>query len=207
MAEKINIGDSFYKDVDVTYIEDGEVVPVDLGIYDDNYVAFKKDRSVADADAYLFKRIFVKGSPVDGVLSLDLSPEETSLLPQTGDDLPFFEGFVQIGSSITGHIHEVSAFKIKTKNGGIGHKTVIDKGYDMGCITEQVGWIFDAGDICEQLTEIIVFDKFPDGELMYDGGSITSTETAIVDFGNITDENVELYDLGNILECFHSEAC
>ncbi len=207
MAEKINIGDSFYKDVDVTYTEDGEVFPVDLSIYDDNYVAFKESRNTPDEDAFLLKRIFVKGTPLDGILSLDLSPEETSLLPQTDDSMPSFEGFVQIGSSITGHVHEVSSFKIKTRNGGIGHKTVIDKSYDMGCITEQVGWVFDAGDICDQLTEIIVFDQFPDGDLAYDAGSITATSIEIIDFGDINDTDVELYDLGEILTCTRSEDC
>ena len=101
MTERINIGDSFYKDVDVTYIEDGEEFPVDLSIYDDNYVAIKRSRDTLDTDAFLLKRIFVKGNPLDGILSLDLSPEETMILPQVGDEMPYVEGFVQIGSRET----------------------------------------------------------------------------------------------------------
>ncbi len=207
MTEKINIGDSFYKDVDVSYVEDGEKYPVDLSIYDDNYVAIKNNRDAPDEDAYIFKRIFPKGNPVDGILSMDLIPEETMLLPMTGEELTSIEGFVQIGSSVTGHIHEVSSFKIKTRNGGIGHVTAIDKGYDMGCLTEQVGWIFDAGDLCEQITDIIIFDKFPDGDLIYDAGALTATEIAIDDFGSITDEVVDLYDLGSLLNCRGVSTC
>lgn len=207
MTERINIGDSFYKDIDVSYTEDGEQYPVDLSIYDDNYVAIKRSRDTPDSEAYLLKRIFVKGAPDEGILSLDLSPEETSLLPQTNEELSFIEGFVQIGSSVTGHIHEVSSFRIKTRNGGIGHITAIDKSYDMGCIAEQVGWIFDAGSICEQVTDIIVFDQFPDGDLVYDAGAITSVEVSIDDFGSITDEVVDLYDLGSILDCRGLSAC
>lgn len=51
MAELINIGDSYYKDVDVTYENDGEIEPVDLSIYDDNYVAIKKNRDTADSES------------------------------------------------------------------------------------------------------------------------------------------------------------
>jgi len=207
MAELINIGDSFYKEVEVTYEEDGEKEPVDLSIYDDNYVAIKKDRSTPDSESYIFKQIPIKGSPNDGILIMNLTPDETSLLPETGsDDTPYIYAFIQIGSSITGQIYEVSFFKIKTRQGGIHHITEVDKSYDMGCISEIVGWIFDAGKICEQVTEIIDFDDIAGGPIVYNAGIITSGDITIYDPGEITQE-CEYADLGYIRECNRSEAC
>ena len=202
MAERINIGDSFYKEVEVTYTNDGEEEAVDLSIYNDNYVTLKPNRDALDSEAYIFKAIPIKGSPEDGTLIINLTPDETSLLPATSSDsIPYIYGFVQIGSSVTGQIHEVSEFKIKTRNGGIGHITQIDKDYDMGCIAEQVGWIHDAGRLCDQTTEIIIFDDHNDGLLLYNGGSITATEIEIIDPGKLDLEMPEVIDLGYIREC------
>lgn len=202
MAELINIGDSFYKEVEVTYEIDGEQEPVDLSIYDDNYVAIKDNRSIPDENAYIFKKIPIKGNPEDGILVLNLTPDETSMLPETSTDgIPFIQAFVQIGSSITGQIHEVSFFKIKTRQGGIHHITEVDKSFDMGSITEQVGWIFDAGSICEQVVEIIDFDDTAGGPLIYNAGSITSTDIVIYDSGSILDTDTVFEDLGYIRDC------
>jgi len=207
MAEIINIGDSFYKEVEVTYEVDGEIEPVDLSIYDDNYVALKDSRETPDSEAYIFKNIPIKGSPKDGVLVLNLTPEETSVLPQTSPDgIPYIYAFVQIGSSITGQIHEVSFFKVKTRLGGIHHITQIDKSYDMGCITEPIGWIFDAESICDQVVEIIDFDDVAGGILIYNAGAITSTDVTIYDAGSLIDA-VEYIDLEYIRECRTPGVC
>ena len=202
MAETINIGDSYYKEVEVTYENDGEVEPVDLSIYDDNYVTVKKDRNTPDNEAYIFKMIPIKGDPLDGTLVLNLTPEETGLLPITSPDgIQSIMFFVQIGSSITGQIHEVSYFKAKTRAGGIQHVTEIDKSYDMGCITEMTGWIFDAGRICEQVTEVVDFDDIAGGMIVYNAGSITNNDVTIYDAGRITDQDTEFIDLGYVREC------
>ncbi len=202
MAEIINIGDSYYKEVEVTYENDGDVEPVNLSIYDDNYVTIKASRDTPDADAFIFKMIPIKGDAEDGVLILNLTPDETSILPATSSDgLASLIVFVQIGISVTGQIHEVSYFKVKTRVGGVHHVTEVDKSYDMGCLTEQVGWIFDAGRLCDQTTEIIDFDDVAGGPLLYNGGSITSTDITIYDAGSINDEDTEFIDLGYIREC------
>ncbi len=202
MAEIINIGDSYYKEVEVTYETDGEMEPVDLSIYDDNYVTIKPSRETSDSEALVFKAIPIKGGPEDGILILNLTPEETSLLPKTSpEEYPHLYVFVQIGSSVTGQIHEVSFFKVKTRIGGVHHITIIDKDYDMGCLSEQVGWIFDAGKLCEQTTEIIDFNDVAGGPLLYNAGAITSTDIDIYDTGRIIDEDSEFVDLGYIREC------
>jgi hypothetical protein len=202
MAEIINIGDSYYKEVEVTTEIDGESEPVDLSIYDDNYVAIKDSRDTPDANAYIFKRIPIKGSPQDGILILNLTPEETSALPSTSAETsPYLYVFIQIGSSITGNIHEVSSFKIKTRHGGIHHITEVDKSYDMGRITELTGWIFDAERLCEQTTEIIDFDTIAGGMLVYNAGSITNRDIVIYDAGRLNLNMPEIIDLGNIREC------
>ena len=208
MAETINVGDSFYKEVEVTYDIDGESEPVDLEIYDDNYVAIKKDRDTPDSEAYIFKNIPIKGNPKDGTLVINLLPEETSVLPKTPDmDPPYMFAFVQIGSSITGQIHEVSYFKVKTRHGGIHHITQVDKSYDMGCITETVGWIFDAGEICEQITEVVDFDVLAGGMLLYDAGNITNRDITFYDAGSILDTDTEFVDLGFMRECEGNRGC
>ncbi len=203
MAELINIGDSYYKDVDVTYENDGEIEPVDLSIYDDNYVAIKKNRDTADSESYIFKAIPIKGNPADGTLVLNLNPEETLLLPKISDEIPFLYAFVQIGSSVTGQSHEVTFFKIKTRQGGIHHITEVDKSYDMGKITEQTGWIFDAGRLCEQTTDIIDFDPENSGLLLYDSGWIRGSELEIIDAGRLDTNMPDVIDLGYIRECTH----
>ena len=208
MAELINLGDSFYKEVDVTYMNDGEKEPVDLSIYDDNYVCFKDSREVPDSESYIFKKIPVKGSPEDGVLILNLTPQETEILPETSADaLPCLFGFVQIGSSVTGQIHEVSFFKVKTRQGGIGHITEVDKSYDMGCLTAIVGWVFDAGRLCDQTIEVIDFDDNNDGLLLYNGGRLTTPDFEIYDAGRLDLEMPGTIDLGYIRECTHNLSC
>lgn len=205
MAELINLGDSFYKEVDVTYTIDGEKEPVDLSIYDDNYVCFKESREVPDSDSYIFKKIPVKGDPEDGILVLNLTPTETNTLPKTSPDgIPYIYGFVQIGSSVTGQIHEVSSFKVKTRQGGIGHITEIDKSYDMGSITSIVGWIFDAEKLCDQTTMIIDFDDDHGGMLLYNAGAIDAYYTEIFDAGQLDLEMPEVIDLGYIRECVNN---
>lgn len=202
MAEVINIGDSYYKEIEVTYENDGDTEPVDLSIYDDNYVTIKKNRDTPDSEAIIFKAIPIKGNPKDGILILNLTPEETSLLPKTSiEETPSLMVFVQIGSSVTGHVHEVSYFKIKTRQGGIHHITRVDKSYDMGMISEQIGWIFDAGGICDQTTEIIDFDDIAGGPLVYNAGSITSLDITLYDAGSINDSSTDFIDLGYIREC------
>ena len=208
MAELINIGDSFYKEVEVTYFSDGEEEPVDLSTYDDNYIAIKDSRDILDVDSYIFKKIPIKGSPSDGILSLDLSPNETLLVPETSSDgIPFIYGYVQIGSSVTGQVHEVSFFKIKTRKSGIGHITELDQSYDMGCLKEVVGFIFDAEKLCEQTVMIIDFDSENEGLLLYNGGILTATEIEIVDAGVLNLEIIETIDLGYIRECVNNLAC
>lgn len=208
MAEIINIGDSYYKEVEVTYENDGEIEFVDLSIYDDNYVAIKESREVDDSNALIFKPIPIKGNPSDGTLILNLTPEETALLPKTSsDDILSLMVFVQIGSSVTGQVHEVSSFKVKTRLGGVYHITEIDKGYDMGCLTEQVGWIFDAGKLCDQTVEIIDFDDVAGGLIIYNAGSITSGDITIYDAGHIS-TTPDFVDIGYIRECSSSlESC
>ncbi len=209
MAEIINLGDSFYKEVGVTYFNDGEEEPVDLSIYDDNYVCFKDTRDTPDEDGYVFKNIPIKGDPSEGILILNLTPQETILFPETSPDgLPFLYGFVQIGSSVTGQIHEVSFFKTKTRKGGIGHITEVDKSYDMGCITSVTGWIFDAGKLCDQTSSIVDFDDENEGLLVYNGGSIAATEIDIFDPGQLDLEMPDTIDLGYIRECVNNlEKC
>jgi len=202
MAELINLGDSFYKEVEVTYTNDGEEEPVNLSVYDDNYVAIKDSRDVADQDAYIFKNIPVKGIPEDGLLLLNLTPYETELLPVTANDgLQYIYGYVQIGSTVTGQVHEVSHFKIKTRKSGIKHITAVDQSYDMGCIKEVVGWVFDAEKLCDQTSMIIDFDDDNEGLLLYNAGALTATEVEIFDAG-VLDLNMPLtIELGYIREC------
>jgi hypothetical protein len=199
MTETVNIGDSFYKKVSVTYEEDSEEIPVDLSIYDDNYIAIKRDRKTADSEAYIFKKIPVTDA-LGGILTINLSPEETTALPEMTDEIRYIEGFVQIGSTINGQIHEVSAFKLKTRHGGIGHITPIDKSYDMGCLSEPVGWVFDAGSICETVVQIEYFGT-EDGLIIYNGGMLTSDSIEIVDFGKLDLEMPEIIDFGYIRDC------
>ncbi len=201
MAETINIGDSYYKDIDVTYESDGEIEPVDLSIYDDNYVAVKKDRSTPDDDSYIFKAVPVKGSPEDGTLVLNLSPHETSMLPLMSDNLPFINIFIQIGSTVTGQSHEVASFRVKTRQGGVHHITEVDKSYGMGRLTEAVGWVFDAGKLCEPTTSIIDFDPENGGLLLYDAGWLGASEIDILDPGRLDLNMPEVIDLGYIREC------
>jgi hypothetical protein len=202
MAEIINIGDSYYKEIEVTSEIDGEQEPVDLSIYDDNYVAIKDSRETPDTSAYIFKPIPVKGNPSDGTLVLNLTPEETELLPATSSNgSPYLYVFVQIGSSVTGQIHEVSFFKVKTRVGGIHHITEVDKSYDMGMVDEITGWIFDAGQLCDQTTEIVDFDTVSGGILVYNAGALTNRDIVIYDTGILDLSMPETIDLGIMREC------
>jgi len=202
MAEKIKIGDTFYKEVYVTRRdEDGEEEAVDLTIYDDNYVAIKKDRMDPDSEALLFIDAPIKGDPKDGVLVVNLRPDDTVSLPLSTEESPYLYGFVQIGSSITGEVHEVAEFKIKTIMGGVHHITPVDKSYDMGYIGELVGYIFDAGRLCDTVSLIIDFDEENMGRLVYNGGSLTSGVLEIYDPGSILDIP-ETTDLGRLMDCY-----
>lgn len=202
MAEKIKIGDTFYKEVYVTrQDEDGEDEPVDLTIYDDNYVVIKKDRMDPDIEALIFLDAPIKGSPDDGTLIVRFTPTETSFLPLPDDKIPYLYGFVQIGSSITGEVHEVAEFKIKTVMGGVHHITPVDKGYDMGSINELVGYVYDGGGLCETVALIIDFDEDNMGRLLYNGGSLTSGVLEVYDPGELLDPP-EVTDLGRIMDCY-----
>jgi len=202
MAEKINIGDSYFRVIDVTTRdEDGEKVPFNLKDYDDNYVAIKTGRGILDEDAYIFKRIPFSGEAEDGKLIINLSPRETSILPSIADgEIDSLFAYVQIGSSITGRVHEVSALKLKTQKGGILYQTKIDKSYDMGCLSETIGWVIDAGSLCEPNSMIIDFGNIP-MPLYLDCGSLSDIENDIVDMGLLSDPITEIIDMGTLLEC------
>ncbi len=202
MAEKIKLGDTFYKEVYVTREdEDGEDEAVDLAIYDDNFVVIKKDRMDADEDALIFLDAPVKGDPKDGTLIVRLTPQDTAMLPLPSDDQLYLYGFVQIGSSITGEVHEVAEFKIKTVMGGVHHITEVDRGYDMGNISELVGYVFDGGALCDSVSLIIDFDEENMGRLLYNGGSLTSGVLEIYDPGELLDPP-EVTDLGRVIDCY-----
>lgn len=204
MAEKIKTGNTFYKEVYVTrQDDDGEDEPVDLTIYDDNYIAIKKDRMDSDQDALIFIEAPIKGDPTEGVLVVSFNPYDTATLPLSSNDQLYLYGFVQIGSSITGEVHEVAEFKLKAVSGGVHHITPVDKNYDMGRITEMVGYVYDSGSICDSVSLIIDFDEDNMGRLVYSGGSLTSGILEIYDPGSILDVP-EVTDLGRVLDCrFH----
>lgn len=199
MTEIITKGNSYYKEINVSYDEDGESVPVDLTNYDDNYFSITKDRGLSDSDAIIFEKIGTN-DPKNGILTINLFPDETKLLPNTNRDNPYLYGFVQIGSTITGHVHEVASFKIKVKDGGIKYITEIDKSYDMGCVNEASGWIFDAGSICETVTVIEYFGT-DDGLIIYNGGSLKTDSIEIINFGKLNLVMPEVIDFGNIRSC------
>jgi len=202
MAELINVGDSYYRVIDVTVKdEDNEKIPYDLTDYQDNYVAIKVDRGLPDEDSYIFKRVPMVGSPKEGKLLINLSPEETSILPSTvNEDVEKLFAFVQIGSSITGQIHEVAALKLKTRAGGIVYQTRIDKSYDMGCLSETIGWIFDGGDLCEPITMRIDFGMIYETPY-FDGGILGDTNITIFDMGELGDQITEYLEMGHLAGC------
>jgi len=200
VIEKINIGDSFFKEVEVTTVIDGEVEPVDISIYDDNYFAIKTSRKDSDEEAIIFKKI-PKKSDKDGILIINLTPQETALLPETSlETIPYLYGFVQIGSTITGEVYEVASFKIKTRHGGIGHITQLDRSYNMGSIKEQIGLVFDAGKLCEMTSLIVDFGEEV-GSIAYNGGEIRDGELELYDLGSIKDDDITPIDFGNIRGC------
>ena len=126
MAEKIKTGDTFYKEVFVTTKDAyGDEIPVDLSPYDDNYFVIKRSAEDSDEDAFVFKQIGIKGDPADGVLSINLTPQETNNFPISTSEEPYLQGYVQIGSTTTGEVHEVASFKIKVVKGGVWHITEI----------------------------------------------------------------------------------
>jgi hypothetical protein len=202
MAEQINIGDSYFRIIDVTTKdEDGEKIPYDLTDYKDNYVAIKTGRGIPDDDAYVFKRIPFSGKPSEGKLLINLSPMETSILPSIVDgEIEALYAFVQIGSTITGQVHEVSALKIKTRKGGILYQTPIDKSYDMGCLSETVGWVIDAGSLCEPVSIKVDFGSILINIFM-DGGSLSDREISLIDMGKLTDKITQVYDMGTLIDC------
>ena len=196
MAETIIKGSSYYKEVNVTTREDGEEIPVDLSSYVDNYFSITTKRGLPDSKSIVFDKI-VASDPAGGLLTINLTPETTSMLPLTTRDMPYLYGFVQIGSIITGQVHEVASFKIKTKDGGIAHITPIDKSYDMGCLKEEVGWIFDAGNLCETVTMI---EKFGDdnGIIVFNAGRLNTDSIEIIDFGRLDLNMPDITDFGSI---------
>jgi hypothetical protein len=197
MAEKINIGDSYFRVIDVTTKdEDGEKIPYDLTDYSDNYVAIKTGRGIPDDEAYIFKQIPFSGKPTEGKLIINLSPSETSILPSIADgEADALYAFVQIGSTITGQIHEVSALKIKTRKGGILYQTKIDKSYDMGCLSETIGWVIDAGGLCDIVSVRVDFGNIPIIIFM-DGGLLSDMEVEVYDMGTLSGTIKEVYDMG-----------
>jgi len=206
MAEKINIGDSYFRVIDVTTRdEDGEKIPYDLTDYKDNHVAIKTGRGIPDENAYIFKRIPFSGSPEDGKLIINLTPMETSILPSVVDgEIESLFAYVQIGSTITGQVHEVSALKLKTQQGGVMYRTQIDKSYDMGCLSETIGWVIDAGDLCDTNSLIVDFGNIP-SPLYMDCGSLSDIENEIVDMGLLGDKITEVIDMGTLLDCRKGE--
>ena len=202
MAERINIGDSYYRVIDVTaFDEDKERIPYDLTDFSDNYVAIKTDRGIPDDEAYIFKRIPFKGDPKDGKLVVNLSPAETAILPNvTKGDVPQILMFIQIGSHITGRVHEVSALKIKTRGGGIKYTTQIDRSYDMGLLSETIGWKFDAGLLCEPVLMKIDFGMIPI-DILFNGGLLTDPEVMIEDAGLLSEPIASIMDAGYLVGC------
>jgi len=202
MAELINIGDSYYREIEVTVKdEDNESIPYDLTEYTDNYVAIKTQRGLPDEDAYIFKRVPFIGSPRDGKLLIHLSPDETATLPSVVDDeVERLFAFVQIGSTITGQIHEVSALKLKTRAGGIVYRTKINKSYDMGCLSEKIGWVFDGGDLCDPIIMRIDFGMIQ--EIPYfDGGILGDMSVTIFDMGLLGEQITEYLEMGSLIGC------
>jgi hypothetical protein len=133
MAEKIKTGDTFYKEVRVTTKnEDMEDEPVSLELFDDNYFAIKKKPSDPDEEAFIFKKAPIKGDPEDGTLIINLTPQETVNLPISNEDTPYLMAYVQIGSTITGEVHEVSTFKVKVQQGGVHYITPLDTSSNTG---------------------------------------------------------------------------
>ena len=202
MAEQINRGDSYYRIINVTAKdEDGDKEPYDLTDYTDNYVAIKTGRGIPDNEAYIFKRVPFKGEPSEGKLILNLTPYETDLLPSTADDeVETLYAYIQIGSTITGRIHEVSVLRLKTKEGGVLRKSKIYKGYDMGPLSETIGWIRDAGTLCQEVSIRIDFGQIP-MPLFLDGGSLSDMEVSIYDMGLLSGRVNEITDLGQMRDC------
>ena len=209
MAEKITLGDSYYREVEVTRTDsEGEKEPYSLVDYNDNFVAIKDSRELPDEEAFIFKRVHFKGNPADGTLVINLSPEETSLLPDTSKgEVEKLLMFVQVGSSITGRIHEVAVLKAKTLMGGIHRRTLIDKGYDMGCLEETIGWEYDAGNLCDMPTMEIDFGLELD-EVFFSGGYLTDDGyDYVLDLGDLEDTVFDIYDLGSAQECTVMKNC
>lgn len=199
-TEKIIRGDTYYKTIEVTAEdEDREKIPFDLTEFGQNFVAIKESRGIPDEDSFIFKPIPYSGPPEDGKMLVHLSPEETKLLPDMEEVESLFM-FVQIGSEITGRVHEVSTFKIKTIGHGIGHITRIDKDTNMGPIGETVGWVFDMGSICDPVTsKIDLGGSYVD--VFFESGSILDQVIKIEDFGKIGDLLIEVYDMGRLYDC------
>jgi len=196
MSEIIIRGNSYFKEVVVTTEEDGEEYPVDLTNYTDNYFSISTCRGLDDSEAVFFDKIS-SPDPENGILTINLTPNSTSQLPLTDKNLQYLYGFVQIGSVITGQVHEVSSFKIKTKDGGISHITPIDKSYDVGPITETVGWVFDAGCITETVSFIENFGG-DNGRIIFNAGSLNCDTLKIENFGRLDLTMPEIIDFGRL---------
>ena len=202
MAEKINIGDTYYRVIDVTAVdEDGEKIPYDLTDFTDNYVAIKTDRGLPDEDAFIFKRIPFYGESSEGKLLVHFSPYETAILPSMEKgEVDSLMMFVQIGSNISGRIHEVSAMKVKTRGGGIQYKTDVDRSFDMGLLSETIGWQFDGGELCEPVTRKIDFGMIP-MDILFNGGILSDTDIIIVDAGLLSEKVDLIMDAGFLKGC------
>jgi hypothetical protein len=194
MAEKIKITNSYFKELYVSKTNDyGVETPVDLTKYDDCYVVFKKDRNVPDEEAYYIKKI-EPDLKKKGTIPIYLSPEETTLLPLTGPDLPYIYMFVHLGSTATGENIEIDFFKVKTEYAGLRYYTKVDTSLnDLGHIKGYVGFVFDCGELCEP--PVYVIDVAGGAPIVFDCGKAPSMEYEIIDLGSITSPVIDIYDL------------
>jgi len=194
MAEKINIYNSYHKDITLTITDEyGNEKPMDLSLYDINHVVFKKDRLTLDEDSYFIKKIVSK----DNSVNIYLSPEETTLLPLTNEDLPFFYMFVVIGSSYTGENREIGAYKVKTQISGFRKWVPRDTDLsELGNILDPSSFEYDCGKLCDFSTELL--DLGGGEPYVYNMGAITDSDYTIDDLGKITEASVDEIDNGYI---------
>lgn len=201
MAEKIKLYNSYYKEINL-YVTDiyGNDVPVDLSIYNDNYVVLKKNRETLDEDAFLIKKIIIDEKSKPGAIPIFITPEETQLLPLTNEKLPYFYMFVVLGSNITGETKEAGTFKVKTEYSGLRKWTKIDTDMsDLESIKNPVSFVYDCGNICEPTIEVL--DLSGGEPYVLNLGYILDYKYDIVDLGKITEESEkEWYNGGYIRE-------
>ncbi len=196
MAERILIGDSYQKDLYLTTTDEyGTEEPLDLKIYNDCYLAIKKNRTTSDAESYLLKRI-EPSKDREGSILIYLSPEETLLLPETSmGTLPNLWMFIQLGSTATGETKEIGAYKVKTIPAGIQYYTKQDTSLDdLGSLLGYVGFSFDCGSLCQPT--IVSIDLAGGEPYLTDCGYlVTDGQYDILDLGALTEPALEIYDL------------